>query len=69
MQFEWAKIFLKNINFGYCSQEEHDSHKKYKPRYEQAITIKNKRQFYHYEAINEESIKCKIFSEMKNYNK
>lgn len=33
--FEWAENSFKKISFGFCSQEDHDSHeKKYKSRYE-----------------------------------
>lgn len=62
--FEWAKSFFKNINFGFCSQDEHDSHEtRYKSRHDQAITIKNTRQFHFFKSVNKNSLICKSFSE------
>lgn len=61
--FEWGKNAFKKINFGFCSQEDHDSHeKKFKSRYDQCVTIKNTRQYHHYRAVNDTSLECKVFS-------
>lgn len=61
--FEWAENSFKKISFGFCSQEDHDSHeKKYKSRYERSVTIKNTRQYHYYKAVNNTSLECKIFS-------
>ena len=51
--FEWGKNAFKKINFGFCSQEDHDSHEKmFKLRYDRCVTIKNTRQYHHYRALN-----------------
>lgn len=62
--FDWAKDFFNKIDFGFCSVEEHDTHNEtLKVRFEQAVTIKDTRQFHQYKAINQEYIECRIFSE------
>ncbi|CAH0553075.1 unnamed protein product [Brassicogethes aeneus] len=61
--YEWANSFFKNINFGYCSQNDHNCHEaKYKSRLEQAITVKNTRKYHYFEALDKETLNCKFFS-------
>ena len=61
--FKWARNHFSKINFNFCSQNEHEMHRKsLKARFEQATTIKTTRQYHCYEPIDDKMITCKLFS-------
>ena len=61
--FDWAKTFFKNIDFDFCTGNDHEIHNAYlKTRFQNTTTIQNTRQFHCYIPVNDSTIESKLCS-------